>query len=144
MTTIQDQSQATLERLTVADAMHAGVLTCAEDASLADAATIMATYSIHSVVVLDGPDDEKPWGVISDLDLVSAAFDHDAGDWKAGEAAGTPAVMIESDAPLRRAAQLMREYGITHLVVVDSEAQTPLGVISTLDLARVIAGNPRS
>jgi CBS domain-containing protein len=141
MTTTQDQTQETLERLKVADAMHAGVLTCAEDASLADAAAIMAAYSIHCVVVLDSPDDEKPWGVISDLDLVSAAFDHDAGDWKAGEAAGTPAVMIESDAPLRRAAQLMREYGITHLVVVDSEAQTPLGVISTLDLARVVAGN---
>lgn len=46
---------------------------------------------------------------------------------------------IEADAPLRRAAQLMREYGISHLVVVDPGAQTPLGVISTLDLARVIA-----
>ena len=76
-----------------------------------------------------------------DLDLISAAFDHDVGDWKAGEAAGTPAVTIESDAPLRRAAQLMREYGIAHLVVVDPDAGTPLGVISTLDLARIIAGN---
>jgi len=141
MTTIQDHNEATLEQLTVADAMHAGVLTCAEDASLAAAASVMARYSIHCVVVLEGPEDEKPWGVISDLDLVSAAFDHDAGEWKAGEAAGTPAVMIDADAPLRRAAQLMREYGIAHLVVVDPQAQTPLGVISTLDLARVIAGN---
>ena len=48
---------------------------------------------------------------------------------------------IESDAPLRRAAQLMREYGIAHLVAVDPDAGTPLGVISTLDLARIIAGN---
>lgn len=141
MTTIQDQNEAILEQLTVADAMHAGVLTCPEDASLAAAAATMARYSIHCVVVLEGPDDEKPWGVIWDLDLVSAAFDHDADDWKAGEAAGTPAVTIGSDAPLRRAAQLMREYGIAHLVVVDSDAGTPLGVISTLDLARIIAGN---
>ena len=49
--------------------------------------------------------------------------------------------MIGADAPLRRAAQLMREYGIAHLVVVDADARTPLGVISTLDIARVIAGN---
>ena len=142
MTTTQDRTEAALEQLTVADAMHAGVFTCAEDASLDRAAAMMARYSIHCVVVLEGPDDEKPWGVISDLDLVSAAFDHDAAEWKAGEAAGSPAVMVEADAPLRRAAQLMREYGIAHLVVVDPDGQTPLGVISTLDLARIIAANP--
>jgi CBS domain-containing protein len=141
MTTSQELTGTTLETLTVGDAMHAGVFTCGEDASLDMAAAMMARYSIHCVVVLEGPDDEKPWGVISDLDLVSAAFDHDTGGWKAGEAAGSPAVMIGADAPLRRAAQLMREYGIAHLVVVDGDARTPLGVISTLDIARVIAGN---
>jgi CBS domain-containing protein len=141
MTASQERGGATLERLTVGDAMHAGVFTCAEDASLEVAAAMMADHSIHCVVVLDGPDDEKPWGVISDLDLVSAAFDHEAGQWKAGEAAGSPAVMIGADAPLRRAAQLMREYGIAHLVAVDANGRTPLGVISTLDLARVIAEN---
>jgi CBS domain-containing protein len=141
MTTSQEPARTTLETLTVRDAMHAGVFTCAEDASLDMAAAMMARYSIHCVVVLEGPDDEKPWGVISDLDLISAAFDHDTTAWKAGAAAGSPAVMIGVDAPLRRAAQLMREYGIAHLVVVDADAQTPLGVISTLDLARVIAGN---
>jgi CBS domain-containing protein len=141
MTTSQQLIGTTLETLTVGDAMHAGVFTCGEDASLDMAAAIMARYSIHCVVVLEGPDDEKPWGVISDLDLVSAAFDHDTAGWKAGQAAGSPAVMIGADAPLGRAAQLMREYGIAHLVVVDGDARTPLGVISTLDIARVIAGN---
>lgn len=141
MTASQELRSATLEQLTFADAMHAGVFTCPEDASLDFAAAMMARYSIHCVVVLEGPDDEKPWGVISDLDLISAAFDHDVGQWKAGEAAGSPAVMIGADAPLRRAAQLMREYGIAHLVVVDADERSPLGVISTLDLARVIAAN---
>jgi CBS domain-containing protein len=130
-----------LDQVTVEHAMHAGVFTCAEDASLEAAAALMARYSIHCVVVLEGPDDEKPWGIVSDLDLVSAAFDHDVADWTAGTAAGTPAVTIEADAPLRRAAQLMREYGISHLVVVDPGADTPLGVISTLDLARFVAGD---
>jgi CBS domain-containing protein len=141
MTTSTDLSPADLELVKVEDAMHAGVFTCPADAPLELAAAIMAKYSIHCVVVLEGPDEEQPWGVISDLDLVSAAFDHDAADWKAGEAAGSPAVMIGVDAPLRRAAQLMREYGIAHLVAVDPDTGAPLGVISTLDLARVIAGN---
>jgi CBS domain-containing protein len=142
VTTSQDQKGPALDELTVGDAMHAGVFTCTEHASLETAAAIMAAYSIHCVVVLEGPDEEKPWGVISDLDLVSAAFDRDAGEWKAGEAAGSPAVTIGSDEPLRRAAQLMREYGIAHLVAVDPGTALPLGVISTLDLARVIADNP--
>jgi CBS domain-containing protein len=139
MTTSQDITSTTLEELTVADAMHAGVFTCSEDASLETAAAMMASRSIHCVVVLEGPDEEKPWGVISDLDLVSAAFARDAREWKAGEAAGSPTVTIGSDQPLCRAAQLMREYGITHLVAVDPDTSMPLGVISTLDLARVIA-----
>ena len=121
MTTPQERTGAALDELTVEDAMHAGVFTCSEQASLVSAAATMAAHSIHCVVVLEGPDEEKPWGVISDLDLVSAAFDREAGEWKAGEAAGTPAVTIGSDQPLRRAAQLMREYGIAHLVAVDPE-----------------------
>jgi CBS domain-containing protein len=133
------KARPTLDDLTVGDVMHAGVFTCAEDAALETAASMMATYSIHCVVVLEGPDDEKPWGVVSDLDLVSAALDRDACEWKAGQAAASPAVTIGVDEPLRRAAQLMREYGIAHLVVVDADSNTPLGVISTLDLARTIA-----
>ena len=139
MSRFQDLERTTLDDLTVVDAMHAGVFTCREDASLETAAATMAAHSIHCVVVMEGPDDEKPWGVISDLDLVSAAFDHDAGEWKAGEAAASPAVTIRTDQPLRRAAQLMREYGIAHLVAVDPETNMPLGVISPLDLARVLA-----
>jgi CBS domain-containing protein len=137
-------TSATLDELTVADAMHAGVFTCAEDTSLEAAAAMMAGHSIHCVVVLEGPDEEKPWGVISDLDLVSAAFDSEAREWKAGEAAASPAVTIGSDETLRRAAQLMREYGIAHLVAVDSDSSMPLGVISTLDLARAIAESAES
>jgi CBS domain-containing protein len=141
MTTSQTGSAAALDERTAGDAMHAGVFTCGEDTSLEAAAAMMAAHSIHCVVVLEGPDDEEPWGVISDLDLVSAAFDRDASEWKAGQAAVSPAVTIGFEEPLRRAAQLMREYGIAHLVVVDAGSDTPLGVISTLDLARVIAGD---
>ena len=90
MTTSQEPTRTTLETLTVGDAMHAGVFTCGEDASLDMAAAMMARYSIHCVVVLETPDDEKPWGVISDLDLVSAAFDHDTAGWKAEKPPGAP------------------------------------------------------
>jgi len=48
--------------------------------------------------------------------------------------------MIASDETLRRAAQLMGEHEVTHLVVVEPTTTKPLGVLSTLDLAEVLAG----
>jgi CBS domain-containing protein len=40
---------------------------------------------------------------------------------------------------LERAAQLMNEHEITHLVVVDPSTKDPVGVLSTLDIAGVVA-----
>jgi CBS domain-containing protein len=34
----------------------------------------------------------------------------------------------------------MREYGSAHLVVVDPASDRPVGILSTLDLARALAG----
>ena len=53
----------------------------------------------------------------------------------------TPVVTVEPDEPLGRAAQLMSEHEITHLVVVDPELTRPIGVLSTLDMARVLAAS---
>jgi CBS domain-containing protein len=38
----------------------------------------------------------------------------------------------------------MTEHGVTRLVVVDPRSTRPAGVISTLDLARVLADEPRT
>ena len=51
MTIPQDVARTSFDGLTVGDAMHAGVFTCAEDASLETAAAMMAGRSIHCVVV---------------------------------------------------------------------------------------------
>ena len=53
------------------DAMRLGVVSCGADTQLREAARIMATYRIHSIVVFDL--EGGPWGVLSDLDLVAAA-----------------------------------------------------------------------
>jgi CBS domain-containing protein len=41
---------------------------------------------------------------------------------------------------VRRAAELMREHGLAHLLVVEPGSDRPLGVISTLDIAAVMGG----
>lgn len=132
-----------LDEIEVAEAMHPGVLTCPLETPLRDVARMMALYRIHAVVVFGEDTDDTSgtglWGVVSDLDLVQAAVGHDLANRTAGGTAVTPAVMIAADESLERAAQLMSEHHVTHLVVVDSGATRPVGVVSTLDIARALA-----
>jgi CBS domain-containing protein len=133
-----------LTQLTVADAMHPGVVTCPLETPLPTVARMMALYRIHAVVVFGEESDDltgtELWGVVSDLDLVNAAT---AGEFEERTARGTavtPVVTVEANESLAHVAQLMSEHEIAHLVVVEPESARPIGIISTLDLARILAG----
>lgn len=133
-----------LSQILVAEAMHPGVLTCPVETPLRDVARMMATYRIHSVVVFGGGEEEadlegRLWGVVSDLDLVEAAAVDELEDRTAGTTAVTPVVMVGPKDTLLQAAVLMREHEIAHLVVVDPQSARPVGVLSTLDVARMLA-----
>ena len=133
------------EHAQVSDAMRAGVLSCPPDTSLRTVARMMATYHVHSIVVTGiepgtgGAPEEHAWGVVSDLDLAKAADSLD--DLSAGGVAATEVVTVEGDTPLTRAVQLMAEHETAHLVVVDRPGGRPIGMLSTLDLAGVLAWN---
>jgi CBS domain-containing protein len=133
-----------LEELRVADAMHPGAMTCPLETPLRDVARMMARYRIHAVIVFGEDSDDVSgaglWGVVSDLDLVGAAAAGEVDDRTAGGTAATPALAISADDTVARAAQLMSEYEAAHLVVVDERSNRPTGVLSTLDVARVLAG----
>jgi CBS domain-containing protein len=129
-----------IANLRVADAMHVGVLTCDRDTPLADVAATMARELVHCVVVEGDHDGSGAlWGIVSDLDLVAAAVVRNLDEQTAGGSAASPLVMIAPDETLQRAAQLMTEHGTSHLVVVDTQALRPVGVISTLDVAARLA-----
>ncbi|MGZ8481924.1 MAG: CBS domain-containing protein [Candidatus Limnocylindria bacterium] len=123
----------------VGEAMHVGVLTCPVEAPLSDVARIMASEHVHCVVVMSETDGGSLWGVVSDLDLVAGASVRDLGEQSAGGTAASPVVTIAPDDTLLRAAQLMIENATTHLVVVGSDNRLPVGVVSTLDVARTVA-----
>ena len=125
----------------VSAAMHSGVLTCSRDASLADVAELMTSHRVHCVVVTDDAADANLWGVVSDLDLVAASSVRDLEEQTAGGTAATTALTIAPGESVQRAAQLMTEHATAHLVVVD-HARRPIGVISTLDVAKAL-GEPR-
>jgi crotonyl-CoA carboxylase/reductase len=121
--------------LPVRDVMHRGVVVCAPDQPLSRVAELMATHRIHCVVV-SAPDEDALWGVVSDLDLVAAAVAGDLDEQLARAGAAGEVLTISPDDPLRRAGQMMTEHGAAHLIVVDPATNEPVGVVSTLDVAR--------
>jgi len=124
----------------VADVMHWGLVHCAPDASLRDVAGLMAEARVHCVVVLDDPDDNRSlWGVVSDLDLVAAASVRALDEQRAGGTAMKPAVTALPHESIYSAAERMTKHGSTHLVVVDDVRFAPVGILSTLDVVRVLA-----
>jgi CBS domain-containing protein len=128
---------------TVLAAMHPGVLTCRPDASLRSVAELLSANGVHAVIVCeqDLPSAEfVPWGVISAQDLVAAALVRHVDEQVAAATAATPLVMIAGHETLERAAQLMTEHAVAHLVVVDGENAHPVGVLSTLDIAATLSG----
>lgn len=133
MTTVPSQP---LSAVPVGSAMHDGVITCSRHAPLSDVARLMTERSVHCVVVVDDEDPSYPWALISDLDLTAAASVRQLEGQTAGATAATPVVMVSPDESVERAAQLMTEHGVAHLVVADRHTLRPVGVISTLDIAR--------
>src|SRR6188768_189767 len=131
----------TMDSASVEDVMHPGVFTCFFETPLAAVARLMATKQVHCVVGLGDvtSDDTRVWGLVTDRDIVAAAAtDHvhrTAGTSAAGEAA-----TIGPRETLRRAAELMTERGLSHLLVVEPDSDRPVGVLSTLDIAGVVGG----
>jgi CBS domain-containing protein len=139
-----DRSQApvsaTVGAARVDDVMSAPIVTCQADVPLNEVAELMARHRIHAVVVLGEPDasgnDPRPWGVISDADLVRAvAFGAEA--TTAGRVAASPVVTVTHDSPLLHAAQLMSDHETTHVLAL--EHGHPVGVVSALDVAARLA-----
>lgn len=136
------------EWATVADAMHPGILTCPADAPMVDVARMMATNNVHCIAVMSIAHDDSGerliWGIISDVDLVRAGV-RDGRD-RSGSAsalAQQPLVSVAPGTPLREAGELMLANDVSHLVVIEPESQRPVGVLSTLDFAGVLAcGEP--
>lgn len=128
------------EKATVLDAMRPGLISCPPDTPFAHVARMMATYRIHAVVVSAlgaEPHEASAWGIVSDLDL--ARFANEAAGQMAGSMARTEFVTVAPNESLERAAQLMSEHEVSHLVVVDPDDGRPVGVLSTLDLAGALA-----
>jgi CBS domain-containing protein len=126
----------------VIDAMHPGMISCPPETSLRTVARMMATYRVHAILVHAHNDSTggDRWGVVTDADLVRSALEVDLDDVTAGQVAASPVLVVTTIDPLERAIQLMVEHEVTHVIAVERHSARPLGVVSTLDVARVLAG----
>ena len=137
-TTARTAMHATLVR----DVMHPGIAACSQSAGIAEVAHVMADCRVHCVVVIGAADDdhENPaiCGIVSDLDLLKWAAGPDV-HATAGAVARDPIAYVAPATPLHEAAETMVEHETHHLVVLQSPQHTPLGILSALDIAAVLA-----
>jgi CBS domain-containing protein len=129
------------ENATVADAMHPGILSCDADATLTEVARMMCTHHVHCIVVhgaAEGQVGESVWGIISDFDVLRAGMRQDPPD-TAAALANQPIINVETSMALHDAADLMVSSAASHAVAVNPTTQRPVGILSTLDIAGVLA-----
>jgi len=101
----------------------------------------MADKTIHAVVVpgvahAPGRGDRPAWGIVSDVDLMRGLRP----GLERTTAVELAAVSVLPTDTLEHAAQLMAEHDTAHLLVVSPDSGRPVGIVSTLDIARVAAG----
>jgi CBS domain-containing protein len=126
------------EHATVADAMRPRVLTCDPATPLVTVAQEMATEHVHSIVVLgEGDGDRRPWGVVTDRDVLRAAAQVE--ELTAGEVMGGEMLDAFPGERLADVADRMAARGASHVLVVDDRHGLPVGVLSTLDIAGILA-----
>jgi CBS domain-containing protein len=122
-----------VEHALVSDAMNKGVVSCSRGAGLREMGRLMASRHIHSLVVsLDEP---VRWALVSDIDIAQAAIGRPEAT---AEDLAVAATGISNEATLRRAIEVMRDQGTSHLIVIDTDSGQPTGMISALDIAGVV------
>jgi CBS domain-containing protein len=111
--------------------MHPGVLTVPQRATCREAARVMAANQVHAIVFGRARPE-----VLTDLDVVAAGLEDPDGPLGS---AGRPMPSVPADTSLAAAVRTMAFADAAHVVVVDA-ANEPLGVLSSFDVAAVIAG----
>ncbi len=130
-------------QLRVRDLMSLEPVTVRGGAPLVVADRLMRDFGVSGLPVIDGKGELI--GVLSRTDLMALAGDPRVEAWQGKSVAATmtaPGLTVEADAPLSEAAARMVEHRVHRLVVVESEAGRPIGILSTTDLVRAVATGP--
>jgi CBS domain-containing protein len=128
-----------MDKLTVRDVMHVGVITCRPETPVAEVAERMKAHGVSALVVTD--EAGYAIGVISRTDLINTVFIQPYLErWRgmtARHLMSVPAISVRAERPLEEAIELIREKKIHRLVVTEraSDRERPIGILSVTDLA---------
>jgi CBS-domain-containing membrane protein len=107
-------------------------------------ARMLTTHRVHAVVCFPRHERDaghvSSWKVITDLDLVQAACELDPDQATVADIRRGVVRCVQPDAPLLSAVQTMLAARTSHVIVVGRRHGRPLGILSTLDVARALAG----
>ncbi|MCW4050925.1 MAG: CBS domain-containing protein [Candidatus Bathyarchaeota archaeon] len=118
----------------VSDVMVTNPVMVAMNAPCGRLALLMRDKGIDSVIVVDAG---KPVGIVTERDLVHRimAENKNPDSCSANDVSSKPVVAITVHADVDLAVDMMNEYKIRRLVVVD-DSDTVVGILTTDDLAR--------
>jgi CBS domain-containing protein len=121
--------------INVSDMMTKQLEVIKESASIQDAARKMRDANVSSLVVVDI--DEKPIGIVTERDIVRKACVNDISTGKVmnKDIMSSKLITIDIDSSTSAAVDLMLQYNVRHLLVVDKDhPEKPIGMITPLDL----------
>jgi CBS domain-containing protein len=125
----------------VRDVMTHHPATVRDNTPLTVADRLMRERRVSGLPVVD--QDGALVGVLSRTDVMAAASGPQGAAWQGLSVAASmtaPGLTVGADVSLADAAASMEEHRVHRLVVIESDGGTPIGILSTTDLARSVAG----
>ena len=122
---------------TVSGIMRKRLETIEATSSVQQAAKKMKDKNVSSLVVVD--ENGRPQGLVSERDLVTKVCTTDVpvNAIKNKEIMSSPVITISSKSSPSKAADMMLQHNVRHLLVVDNEDKNkPIGMITPLDFTR--------
>ena len=122
---------------TVTGIMETRVLTVDLNSSAEGCAKAMSRRGVSSAVVVQS---QRAVGIVTERDLVSKVIADglDASKVLVRDIMSTPLITVSPEATMTKAAEVMAEYRIRRLVVMDREGNM-VGILTAGDLARTLA-----
>jgi CBS domain-containing protein len=108
--------------------------------SIVDAAKLMAKHRIGSVVVVEGDNNNKPIGIITESDIIKKVLAQKkvADQVAVKHIMSSPLVVVNSIDSIDTAAEAMEKHKVKRLVVLEQDGSM-VGVLSVTDIAKKIA-----
>ncbi len=121
----------------VRDIMTKDPVTCSMTDNLGQVATAMRTHDCGALPVVDDAPPHKPRGIVTDRDIVvrMVAADIDPLKMKAADVMTDGALLVDADAPVESSLDVMRDYQVRRVVVIDDVGGC-CGIVALADAAR--------